>query len=173
MKTRGLIQIYTGAGKGKTTAAFGAALRMLGHGQRVGIVQFFKDPDKDGALHALRRFGRKVRVWSFGGGFTWEATREANAKSVAEAWEQCKTLLRDPKYPLVIFDEVHIALKYKFLKTSEVVKALKRKPQGKHVILTGRGAPAMLIKTADLVTEMKCVRHPLCGGCQTQRGVEF
>jgi cob(I)alamin adenosyltransferase len=180
MKTQGLIQVYTGDGKGKTTAAFGVALRMLGCGQRVGIVQFFKYPvtsksaDKEGAFCALRKFGGKFRVWSFGGGFTWKVAREVNTRAVAKAWKQCKVLLRDPRYSLVIFDEIHIALKYKFLKTSDVIQALKKKSASKHVILTGRGAPAALLKVADLVSEMKCVRHPLrTQGILAQRGIEF
>ena len=180
MKTKGLVQVYTGDGKGKTTAAFGTALRVLGCGQRVGVVQFFKYPatgkamDKEGAFLALRKFGDKFRVWSFGGGFTWKVAREVNQEAVAKAWKQCKSLLRDPKYALVIFDEIHIALKYRFLKTSEVIKALKKKPVSKHVILTGRSAPAAIIKVADLVTEMKCVRHPFrTRGILAQRGIEF
>ena len=179
MKSQGLVQVYTGNGKGKTTAAFGVALRTLGHGGRVGVVQFFKYPvpskalDKEGAFRALKKFAGRFRVWSFGGGFTWRVAREVNTKAVLKAWKQCKTLLRDPKYSLVVFDEIHIALQYKFLKTSEVVKALKERPPSKHVILTGRGAPAALIKAADLVTEMKCVKHPFLGGILAQSGIEF
>ncbi len=172
-KNQGLVQVYTGNGKGKTTAAFGAALRMIGCGQRVGIVQFFKAPARESACRAFRKFGNKVRVWSFGGGFTWQAARETNAKAVAAAWAQCKKLLRDPRYPLVIFDEIHIALKYKFLETSEIVNVLKKRRAAKHVILTGRGAPAALLKVADLVTEMKCVRHPFREGVPARRGIEF
>lgn len=188
-RPQGLIQVYTGDGKGKTTAAFGVALRVLGHGGRVGVVQFLKGSAhnaqsatkipalrpgaRSGELESLKKFGSKFRAWSFGGGFTWKVAREANAKAVARAWKQCKALLRDPRYPLVIFDEIHLALKYRFLKTSEVVCALKKRPATKHVILTGRGAPAALIKAADLVTEMKCVRHPFRKGVPARRGIEF
>ncbi|MBU9888646.1 MAG: cob(I)yrinic acid a,c-diamide adenosyltransferase [Candidatus Omnitrophica bacterium] len=193
---KGLVLIFTGDGKGKTTAAFGVALRALGHGGRVGVVQFLKgtthnaqcatkrqawsvDPyalhqgSKSGELESLKKFGSKFKVWTFGGGFTWSVAREVNARAVTAAWQQCKTLLRDPRYTLVIFDEIHVALKYNFLETSQVVKALKKRPPSKHVILTGRGAPAQLIQGADLVTEMKCVRHPFKKGVRAQRGIEF
>lgn len=179
MKTRGLIQVYTGDGKGKTTAAFGVALRMLGHGGRVGVVQFFKYPlkskawNKEGAFRALEKFASRFRVWSFGGGFTWRVAREENAKAVQKAWKKCRELLKDTQYDLVILDEIHIALKYKFLRTSEVIKALKKRPARQNVILTGRGAPSVLIKAADLVTEMKCVKHPFLRGVLAQPGIEF
>ncbi|MFH0984375.1 MAG: cob(I)yrinic acid a,c-diamide adenosyltransferase [Candidatus Omnitrophota bacterium] len=178
MKNMGLIQVYTGDGKGKTTAALGVALRTLGHGGRVGVVQFFKYPvnskakDREGAFRVLKK-SSGFRVWSFGGGFTWRVAREENAKAVQKAWKQCRALLKDPKCSLVIFDEIHIALRYKFLKASEVVTALKRKRPGLHVILTGRGAPQAIIRLADLVTEMKCVKHPLKRGILAQSGIEF
>lgn len=179
MKIRGLIQVYTGDGKGKTTAAFGAALRILGHGGRAGVVQFFKYPvkskatDREGAFRALEKFADRFRVWNFGGGFTWQVAREENAEAVQKAWKKCRELLKDPKYDLIIFDEIHIALRYKFLKVSDVVKALKRKRSDQHVILTGRGAPEALIRAADLVTEMKCVKHPFHRGLPAQPGIEF
>lgn len=179
MKAQGLIQVYTGNGKGKTTAALGVALRILGHGGRVGVVQFFKYPvkskamDREGAFRALEKFAGRFRVWSFGGGFTWRVAREENAKAVQKAWKQCRKLLKDPKYNLVIFDEIHIALRYKFLKASDVIKALRRKRYGQHVILTGRGAPQAIIRLADLVTEMKCIKHPFHRGILAQSGVEF
>lgn len=176
---KGLILVFTGDGKGKTTAALGIALRTLGHGGRVGVVQFFKYPvrskflDQEGAFSALRKFVDRFHIWSFGGGCTWKVGREENAKAVNQAWKKCRELLRDPKYSLVIFDEINIALKYKFLKSTEVIKALKQKLTSKHVILTGRGAPCSLIRVADLVTEMKCVQHPFRKGICAQPGVEF
>jgi cob(I)alamin adenosyltransferase len=176
---QGLIVVFTGDGKGKTTAALGVALRILGHGGRVGVVQFFKYPvqskalDKEGAFRALKKFAGRFRVWSFGGGFTWRVAREENAKAVQKAWKKCCELLKDTKYSLVIFDEIHIALKYKFLKASDVVRALRRKRSGQHVILTGRGAPQAIIRRADLVTEMKCVKHPFSRRILAQPGIEF
>jgi cob(I)alamin adenosyltransferase len=166
IKKNGLILVFTGDGKGKTTAALGAALRMISHGGRVGMVQFFK-------VSMARVSWPGFRVWSFGGGFTWQVPREENARVVAKAWEKCRALLRDAKYDLVIFDEIHIALKYKFLKSSEVIKALKAKRPSQHVILTGRGAPKSLLKMADLVTEMKCLKHPFDKGIPAVPGIDF
>lgn len=179
MKTKGLIQVYTGDGKGKTTAAFGVALRMIGCGQKVGVVQFFKHPakskapDREGAFRAFSKFKSQFRVWSFGKGFTWCVAKEVNDVVAAQAWKQSRKLLRDSRYSLVILDEIHIALEYKFLKVSELLKALHERPVTQHVILTGRGAPAKLIQAADLVTEMKCVRHPFRKGILAQRGIEY
>ncbi len=195
MKTKGLVLVFTGDGKGKTTAAMGTALRMISHGKRVGMVQFFKgakykaqsakisslgfDPcalsseNSASEVAALERFSSKFNVWSFGGGFTWKTVREANAKAVQAAWKKCCELLEDPKYNLVILDEIHIALKYKFLKIDEVIKALKKRPAAQHVILTGRGAPRSIVKLADLVTEMKCVKHSFRRGISAQPGIEF
>jgi len=196
VKTKGLIQVYTGDGKGKTTAALGVALRILGHGGRVGVVQFFKSATvndqrstknkslrvarcalnrhHDAALVAIEKyFGSRLKTWSFGGGFTWSVAREENTKAVQNAWKKCCELLKDPKYNLVILDEIHIALHYKFLKVSDVVKVLKSRRPGQHVILTGRNAPQTIIRLADLVTEMKCVKHPFTCGVLAQPGIEF
>ncbi len=176
---KGLIQVYTGDGKGKTTAAFGVALRTLGHGGRVGIVQFFKYSvankalDKEGAFRALKKIGSRSRVWSFGGGFTWETALDENLKAVQRAWKKSRELLKDSKYQLVILDEIHIALEYKFLKTSEVIRTLKKRPVLQHVILTGRGAPRSLLRAADLVTEMKCIKHPFLKGILAQPCIDF
>lgn len=176
---KGLIQVYTGDGKGKTTAAFGVALRVLGHGGRVGVVQFFKYPvkskasDREGAFRILEKFRSRFRVWSFGGGFTWRVAREENIKAARKAWKKSCELLKDSKYELIILDEIHIALKYKFLKVTEVIQALEKRPVSQHVILTGRGAPRMLIKASDLVTEMRCEKHPFKKGVLAKPGIEF
>jgi cob(I)alamin adenosyltransferase len=167
MNERGLIIIFTGDGKGKTTAAMGTALRMISHGKRVAMVQFFKRHTP----YAVRL--PRLKVWSFGGGFTWKVARQENAKAVHKAWRKCRELLKSRKYSLVILDEIHIALKYKFLKTAEVIRILNKRPALQHVILTGRGAPRALIKAADLVTEMKCVKHPFKRGVLAQPGIEF
>jgi cob(I)alamin adenosyltransferase len=178
---KGLILVFTGDGKGKTTAALGTALRMTGHGKRVAMVQFFKrstvngqcSTEKKKTLSAARCPLSGFQVWSYGGGFTWKVAREVNQRAVDKAWKQCRELLNDPKYSLVIFDEIHIALKYKFLKVAEVIRALRRRRPGQHVILTGRGAPPALIRFADLVTEMKFVKHPFKRGVPAQPGIEF
>ena len=179
MTKKRLVLVFTGDGKGKTTAAFGMALRILGRGGRVGVVQFLKYPlkskalNREGAFRALEKFQSQFRVWSFGGGFTWRVGREENAQAVQKAWKKCRELLKDPKYQLVILDEIHIALKYKFLKSSEVTQALKKRPAAQHVILTGRGAPEAILRVANLVTEMKCVKHPFHRGVLAQPGIEF
>lgn len=170
-KLKGLILAFTGDGKGKTTAALGVALRMIARGGSVGMVQFFKSGA--GEIKALKKFGSRFQLWSFGGGFTWQVSREENAKTVQKAWKRCCSLLRNPKYDLVIFDEIHIALKYKFLNTAEVLKALRARLPSKHVILTGRGAPKAILKMADLVTEMKCLKHPFQKGIPAQPGLDF
>ena len=166
VKQKGLILVFTGDGKGKTTAAMGTALRMISHGGRVAMVQFFKGSPARGACPGFR-------VWNFGGGFTWQVAREENAKAVRKAWRKCRELLRDPKYDLVIFDEIHIALRYKFLQATDVLKALKAKRPSQHVILTGRGAPKAILKIANLVTEMKCLKHPFQKGIPAQPGLDF
>jgi cob(I)alamin adenosyltransferase len=164
---KGLILAFTGDGKGKTTAALGTALRMFSHGKRVGVVHFFKPRTP----YSVRLTG--FSAWSFGGGFTWKVSREENQKAVDEAWKKCCELLKNSKYHLVILDEIHIALKYKFLNVAEVLKVLRRRPALQHVILTGRSAPKAIVKAADLVTEMKCVKHPFKCGVLAQAGIEF
>lgn len=167
MKGTGLMLVFTGDGKGKTTAALGAALRMISHGKRVGMVQFFKPSSRSAALSS------RFKIWGFGGGFTWKMPRAENARMAQKAWKKCCELLKDPRYALLIFDEIHIALKYKFLKIDEVLRALKKRPVRQHVILTGRGASRGLVRVADLVTEMKCVKHPFHKGVSAQPGLDF
>lgn len=172
---KGLVMVNTGDGKGKTTAAFGTALRALGTGYKVGIVQFIKGKWKSGEVEILtRNFPGRVKILSLGDGFTWETQNfEADVKSARKAWRECVKMLRSREYELVIFDEINYVLKYNFLKVSDVLKELRAKPPMKHVILTGGGAPASLIRFADLVTEMKCVKHPYQKGIQAQKGIEF
>lgn len=165
---RGLIIIFTGDGKGKTTAAMGTALRMVGRGKKAAMVQFFKTRDS-----GIKAGDSRFKTWNFGGGCTWEVSRSENSRSVAKAWQKCQELLRSSKYSLVIFDEINIALKYKFLSLAKVIKALKNRHASQHVILTGRGAPSGLIKSADLVTEMCCVKHPFGCGILAKPGLDF
>ncbi len=177
-KKQGLILVMTGDGKGKTTAAMGSALRMIGHGKKVGMVQFFKPESGNGErgtgeVKAVKKFGSLFRGWSFGGGFTWKTDREENAKAVRKAWKKCCQLLRDSRCSVVILDEIHIVLRHKFLKVSDVIAALKRRPALQHVILTGRSAPRAILRMADLVTEMRCVKHPFERGIPAQAGIEF
>lgn len=170
----GLVIVHTGDGKGKSTAAFGTALRMLGQGGRVAVVQFIKGSWKTGEEAAARKFGSRFRFYAMGEGFTW--TTKDYARDVAaarRAWKKCVSLLKDKTHSLVIFDEINYCLKYNFLKTSEVLAMLRRKPADKHVILTGNGAPSALIRFADLATEMRCIKHPFQKGILAQPGIDY
>ncbi len=173
-KKKGLILVNTGTGKGKTTAAFGTALRALGTGYRVAMVQFIKGKWKTGEVEAAKKFGDRFKIFTMGEGFTWNTqSYELDVAAAKKAWAKCLELLRDKEHQLVIFDEINYCLQYNFLDPKEVVKALKKKPSLKHVILTGGGAPAELIKVADLVTEMKCIKHPYEQGIKAQPGIEY
>ena len=169
---KGLILVFTGDGKGKTTAAFGTALRTIGLGKKVAIVQFFKSW-KVSEWEPLERLSPACRLFHCGGGFTWETARKVNQAAADRAWKTCRALLRNKKYSLVIFDEILIALRYKFIKTPDLLKALRGKVPNQHVILTGRGAPKSIVQLADLVTEMKCVKHPFQKGIPAQAGLDF
>ncbi len=173
-KKKGLILINTGDGKGKSTAAFGTALRCLGSGYKVAMVQFIKGKWKTGEEKAAKIFGDRFKVFSMGDGFTWETKNfDEDVKKARQAWAKCRQILHDKEHQLVIFDEINYVLKYNFLDTAEVIGALKKKPLLKHVFLTGGGAPAELIELADLVTEMKCIKHPYHKGIKAQPGIEF
>lgn len=175
VEKKGLIIVNTGAGKGKTTAAFGVAFRSIGVGYKVAMVQFIKGAWKTGEVEAAKKYFPEVlKVFPMGEGFTWETQNfEQDVQKANEAWEKCKTFLHDDEHQVVIFDEINYVLKYKFLKVEDVVTELKKKPEMKHVILTGGGAPEELIDVADLVTEMKCIKHPYEKGIQAQLGIEF
>ncbi len=171
---KGLIIVHTGNGKGKSTAAFGTALRALGRGYKVAVVQFIKGKWKTGEEMAASFFRGRYRFFGYGKGFTWQTKNfEHDAALARKTWEKCLEVLHDPAYHLVIFDEINYCLQYNFLTTREVCEALLAKPAGKHVILTGNGAPRALKKLADLVTEMKCVKHPYTKGILAQPGIEF
>src|SRR5438552_3576853 len=171
---RGLIIVHTGAGKGKSTAAFGMVLRCLGHGMRVGIVQFVKGAWGTGERTVLARFPELVTCRAMGEGFTWDTQDRARDIAAARAaWEAGKAMIADPSYRMVLLDELNIVLRYGYLPVEEVVAALKPKPRDLHVVVTGRNAPAELIEAADLVTEMTLVKHPFRAGVKAQRGIEF
>jgi cob(I)alamin adenosyltransferase len=171
---RGLIILHTGTGKGKSTAAFGLVLRCLGHGMRVGIVQFVKGAWSTGERTVLARFPDLVTMRAMGEGFTWETQDRARDIAAARAaWELAKTMIADPGYRLVLLDELNIVLRYNYLPVEEVVTALRSKPRDLHVVVTGRNAKPELIEIADLVTEMKLVKHPFRAGVKAQAGIEF
>jgi cob(I)alamin adenosyltransferase len=171
---RGLLIVHTGKGKGKSTAAFGMVLRCLGHGMRVGIVQFVKGVWSTGERVALERFGDLVTCRAMGEGFTWDTQDRARDIAAArQAWQMAQTMISDPAYRLVLLDELNIVLRYDYLALDEVVAVLRAKPRDLHVIVTGRNAPPELIEVADLVTEMTLVRHPFRSGVKAQPGIEF
>ena len=172
---KGLVLVFTGDGKGKTTAALGLALRTLGHGDQVAVVQFIKGGWQPGEAKALELFGEALHWHALGEGFTWETQdRERDRQLVQQAWEQSLVYLADASRKLVVLDEVNVALKLGYLGIEQVLAGLNLRPELTHVALTGRGAPPQLLERADLVTEMKLVRHPFREqGVKAQRGIEF
>jgi cob(I)alamin adenosyltransferase len=171
---RGLLIVHTGKGKGKSTAAFGLVLRCLGHGLRVGIVQFVKGVWTTGERRALERFGELVTCRAMGEGFTWDTQDRARDIAAArQAWETAKAMIADPSYRLVLLDELNIVLRYDYLPLDEVVAVLLAKPGDLHIVVTGRNARHDLIEAADLVTEMTPVKHPFRSGVKAQIGIEF
>jgi len=172
---KGLVLVFTGDGKGKTTAALGLALRTLGHGDQVAVVQFIKGGWQPGEAKALELFGEALHWHALGEGFTWETQdRDRDRQLVQQAWEQSLAYLADASRKLVVLDEVNVALKLGYLGIEQVLAGLDLRPELTHVALTGRGAPPQLLERADLVTEMKLVRHPFREqGVRAQRGIEF
>jgi cob(I)alamin adenosyltransferase len=171
---RGLLIVHTGTGKGKSTAAFGMVMRCIGHGMRVGIVQFIKGAWDTGERHVLERFPDLVSCRAMGEGFTWDTQDRARDIAAARAaWEHAKAMIADPSYRLLLLDELNIVLRYDYLPIDEVVETLKGKPRDLHVIVTGRNAKPELIEIADLVTEMTLVKHPFRSGVKAQAGIEF
>ena len=171
---RGLLIVHTGAGKGKSTAAFGMVLRCIGHGMRVGVVQFVKGAWGTGEREVLARFPELVTCRAMGEGFTWDTQDRARDIAAAHAaWETGKSMIADPNYRMVLLDELNIVLRYGYLPVEEVVAALNAKPRDLHMVVTGRNAPPELIELADLVTEMTLVKHPFRAGVKAQKGIEF
>ena len=174
-REKGLVLVFTGHGKGKTSAALGLVLRTLGHGERVAVVQFIKGGWQPGEAKALQSFGEQLHWHALGEGFTWETQdRERDRQLVAEAWEQSLAYLRDSAVQLVLLDEINVALKLGYLAVEDVLSGVDERPEHTHVVLTGRGAPQSLIDRADLVTEMSLVKHPFREqGVKAQVGIEF
>ena len=171
---KGLLIVHTGTGKGKSTAAFGLALRMLGRGKRVGVVQFVKGAWHTAERDALAAFGDQVVWHTMGEGFTWETQDLARDVAAAErAWAKSRELMADPSFGLIILDELNIALRYNYLDLAAVVTALTSRRPGLHVIVTGRNAKPELIAAADLVTEMTLVKHHFAAGVKAQPGIEY
>jgi cob(I)alamin adenosyltransferase len=173
-ETRGLLIVHTGPGKGKSTAAFGMALRCVGHGMKVGVVQFIKGAWDTAERRVFEGFGELVTFRAMGEGFTWETQdRARDIAAAANAWETARAMLADPAYRMVVLDEINVALRYDYLSVDAVLAALAARPEGQHAVLTGRSALPQVIEAADLVTEMALVKHPFRLGVKAQPGVEF
>ncbi|MEC7897305.1 MAG: cob(I)yrinic acid a,c-diamide adenosyltransferase [Cyanobacteriota bacterium] len=174
-REKGLILVFTGQGKGKTTAGLGLVLRTLGHGEHVAIVQFIKGGWEPGEARALKAFGDQVVWHALGEGFTWETqNRQRDQQLVGEAWQTALSYLRDSQVKLVLLDELNVALKLGYIEADTVIAGLQERPELCHVAVTGRGAPKDLIEAADLVTEMTLVHHPFREqGVKAQAGIEF
>ena len=175
---KGLVIVFTGNGKGKTTAALGMGLRTLGHGYKVAIIQFIKGAWTSGEKKALEEFSNNIEWRSLGAGFTWETqNRNEDQLLVKKAWEAAKGYMRDESYKLVILDEINIALKLGYIHSEEIITFIKDLNMNKnycHVILTGRGASKEIVEFADLVTEMKLIKHPFKEqGIKAQECVEY
>ena len=173
-KKVGIIIVNTGNGKGKSSSAFGMAARALGHGMRVGVVQFIKGAMATGEEQFLRRFPDEVSFHAMGEGYTWETQdRERDIVKAEEAWQQARRFLSDPGIGLVVLDELNIALKYRYLDVHAVIADLLDRPPMQHVVITGRAAPPELIEVADTVTEMQVVKHAFKAGIGAQAGTEW
>ena len=173
-KDIGIIIVNTGNGKGKSSSAFGMVTRALGHGMKVGVVQFIKGAMSTGEEKFLRRFPDEVSFHAMGEGYTWETQdRERDIAKAGEAWEQARRFLQDPGYGMVVLDELNIALKYKYLDVHTVIADLLDRPVMQHVVVTGRAAPSELVAVADTVTEMNVVKHAFKAGIAAQAGTEW
>ena len=172
---KGLLMVHTGTGKGKSTAAFGLALRMIGRGRKVGVVQFIKGAWSTGEKLALEEMAPDMVEWhALGEGFTWETQDKArDIAACNRAWETAVAMMANPDFGLVVLDELNIALRYDYLPLADVLAGLAARPGDLHVVVTGRNAKAPLIEAADLVTEMTLVKHHFKAGVKTQEGIEY
>lgn len=173
-RDKGLLLVLTGNGKGKSSSGFGMVARALGHGMKVGVVQFIKGRAATGEENFFRRFPDEVVYHVTGEGFTWETQDKERDRRVAEeGWQKAAALLVDPDIGLVLLDELNIVLKYGYLDLSRVLEDIRLRPAMQHVVVTGRGAPAELVDAADTVTELSVVKHAFQSGIRAQKGVEY
>jgi cob(I)alamin adenosyltransferase len=173
-KEIGIIIVNCGNGKGKSSSGFGMVIRAMGHGMKVAVVQFIKGAMSTGEEKFLRRFPDEVSFHAMGEGYTWETQdRERDIRKAEQAWVLAKQFLSDPSIGLVLFDELNIALKYRYLDVDTVIADLLERPPMQHVVITGRGAPEALIDIADTVTEMTVVKHAFKAGITAQAGTEW
>ena len=175
MAKKGLILLYTGNGKGKTTAALGQVLRAAGHGFKVAIIQFIKNLENTGEIKAAKKiFAEHLEIYPMGTGFTWDAKDREELRLAAErGWDLAREKISSGRYRMVILDELTYALNYGLLDQDAVIDYLEHKPEKLHIIITGRDASGRLIDLADLVTEMKEIKHPFRKGVKAAKGIEF
>jgi cob(I)alamin adenosyltransferase len=171
---KGLLMIFTGDGKGKTTAALGMTLRAAGHGMKVCFIQFIKGSWKYGELDAVKRFEDVIDFHVMGKGFTWKSDDlEEDRRLAREAWDFARKAMESGEYGMVVLDEFTYLLNFGMIEPESVTLALSNRPPDLHVVITGRNAAPALVEAADLVTEMGAVKHPLKAGIKAQKGVEF
>lgn len=171
---RGVLVVNTGAGKGKSSSGFGMVMRALGHGMRVGVVQFVKGRTDTGEKLFLQRFADLLEIHVMGEGYTWETQDKArDIANAAAAWERARAFLRDATIDFVLLDELNIALRYGSLELDAVLRDLKARPPMQHVVVTGRNAPPALLEAADTVTDMSLVKHAFKAGVRAQKGIEW
>ncbi|MEQ9770122.1 cob(I)yrinic acid a,c-diamide adenosyltransferase [Pectobacterium jejuense] len=171
-ETRGILIVFTGNGKGKTTAAFGTVTRAIGHGLRAGVIQFIKGEWPNGEKNLLQHHGVEFQVMATG--FTWDTqNRQTDTEAAQHVWQHGKRMLADPQLDLVVLDELTYMISYDYLDLSDVVTALKQRPAGQTVIITGRGCHRDLLEMADTVTEMRPVKHAFDSGIQAQQGIDW
>ena len=172
--SRGLLIVFTGDGKGKTTAAIGLAVRAAGHNMKIAFIQFIKGSWPTGEQVAIKHLSNNIHFETLGRGFTWKSDDIEKDKALAQyAWEEAKKAIFSKNYQIVILDEFTYALNYSMLSLKEVLETLNNRPNFVHIVITGRDAPSELIEMADLVTEMKDIKHPFKKGIKAQKGIEF
>lgn len=171
---KGLLMVFTGDGKGKTTAALGMALRTAGHGLKVCFIQFIKGNWKYGELDAVKRFEGLIDFHVMGKGFIWKSNSLDEDNALArKGWDRAVDAMRSGKYHLLVLDEFTYPLNFGMIEPEPALEVLSHKPPDLHVAITGRDAPKTIVEAADLVTEMRVVKHPLKAGINAQKGVEF
>jgi len=172
--SKGLLLVFTGNGKGKTTAALGLAFRALGHGQKVAMIQFIKGSWKYGEMESAKAFPDQLDFHVMGRGFTWKSDDlDKDIALARKAWDFARKTIAENKHQLVILDELTYLITYGMIGEDEILKGLAARPDGMHVVVTGRGASKGLVAAADLVTEMKEIKHPYASGIKAQKGIEF
>jgi cob(I)alamin adenosyltransferase len=174
MSDQGLVLLFTGNGKGKTTAALGQSLRAAGQGMRVCIIQFIKGAWETGEEKALRAFGDQIELHTTGSGFTWQADDKEEVRQTAlQGWQLATEKIMGDQFDLVVLEELTYLVTYGILKEAAIIDLLARRPPRQHVLITGRNASAGLVEVADLVTEMREIKHPFQNGRPAHRGIEY